>query len=128
MAVKYTVVSRVNPQDPQGPKKYYPRVKSINKVGTREVADRISGMSTLSSIDVFASTEGFLDTVSNLLADGCIVKLGDFGTFSLRIHSVGSDDPKDVSARNITRTMVTFRPSKRFRKILDGIEFEEFQE
>ncbi len=100
----------------------------ISKEDTRDVAERAADISTLSTIDVFASNEALLSIIPDLLADGYIVKLGEFGTFSLRIHSVGSDDPKDVSARNITRAMITFRPGKGCRRVIDGIEYERFEE
>jgi len=126
MAVKYVVVARGNPQDREAPKKFYPRVKSTGQANIQDVAGRASEMSTFSPIDLAAAVETFLHVIPKELAVGHTVQLGDFGTFSLRIRSEGSDTEEEVSSRNITRTVLSFRPGKRVKKIIDQIEYEPF--
>jgi len=82
-------------------------------------------MSTLSSVDLAATLEAFLTIIPRELAAGNIVRLGDFGSFSLRVRSEGSETEDGVSSRNITKTIAGFRPGKRFTKELDAIEYEK---
>ncbi len=126
MAVKYVVVARGNPQDRDAPKKYYPRVKSIGKANIQDVAERAADMSTFSPIDLAAAVETFLNVLPKELSAGRNVELGDFGTFSVRVRSEGSDTEGEVTSRNITRTVLAFRPGKRIKKIIDLIEFEPY--
>ncbi|MDY7042353.1 MAG: HU family DNA-binding protein [Chloroflexota bacterium] len=125
MTVKYTVVPKVNPQNPEAPRKYYPMVKSTGKTNLRQLAERIAEISTVSSVDVVAVLEAFLNIVPRELAEGNIVKLGDFGSFSLRIRSQGADSEEQVTAHNITKTLTSFRPGKRFKETLDNVSYEK---
>jgi predicted histone-like DNA-binding protein len=124
MTVKYTVVARGNPQNPEAPKKYYPSVNSTGRVNLRGLAERIAEISTVSSVDVVAVLEALLTIIPRELANGNIVNLGDFGSFRLRIHSVGADSEEKVTARNITKTLPRFTPGKRFQETLDNISYE----
>jgi predicted histone-like DNA-binding protein len=65
--------------------------------------------------DTIAVLEGFLTIIPRELANGNIVELGDFGTFRLQVHSQGADSEKEVTARNVTKTLARFRPGKRFK-------------
>ncbi len=128
MAVKYVVVARGNPQDREAPKKFYPRVKSTGQADIHDLAERASEMSTFSPIDLAAAVETFLNVIPKELAAGRTVKLGDFGTFSLRIRSQASEKEEDVSVHNITKTMMSFRPGKRVNKALGQIDYEPYQD
>jgi predicted histone-like DNA-binding protein len=119
MTVEYSIVARGNPQDPAEPKKYYPVVKSSGELKLRDLVQRAAEMSTLSPADVAAAVEAFLAIIPRALADGNIVRLGDFGTYSLRVRSVGADTEAEVGAQNITKVVAGFRPGKRFRDALD---------
>ena len=104
---------------------YYPQIKSTGKTKLADLAERAAEMSTLSSADLAAAIEAFLTIIPRELADGNLVSLGDFGTFSLRIRSEGSDTAEEVTSRNITNTLITFRPGKRFKQVLDNISYEK---
>jgi predicted histone-like DNA-binding protein len=119
VTVEYSIVARGNPQDPAEPKRYYPMLKSTGELTLRDLAERAAEMSTLSPVDVAAAVEAFLTIVPRALADGNIVRLGDFGTFSLRVRATGADTEEAVAAQNITRVIASFRPGKRFRDALD---------
>jgi nucleoid DNA-binding protein len=47
------------------------------------------------------------------------VRLGDFGTFSLRVRSEGTEMEEEVSAKNIIKVVTDFRPDKHFRNAPD---------
>lgn len=123
--VRYKVITRVNPQDPSAPNKYYPQIQNAGKITIRDMARDAAKISTLSSIDIAAAVEAFLEIIPEKLADGKTVQLGDFGTFRLRVRTEGSDTEEEVTSRNITKTTMAFRPGKHPQKFLDGVEYEK---
>lgn len=125
MSVKYNVVERGKPGDLLAPKKYYPSVTATGRRTLRQLAGRISQISTMSSTDVMAAIESFLTVIPQELADGNIVELGDFGTFWLKNNSEGEANPEDVTAKNITNLLPRFTPGKEFKKVLKTTEFEK---
>ena len=125
MPVKFTTTPKKDPRNLEAAPKYYAIVKSDGRADTQSVARSINSMSTVSSVDTAAVLEAFLHVVPDKLADGKIVELGDFGTFRVSVSSEGAALPEEVTARNITDTKVIFTPGKRFRQMLDTIEFQK---
>jgi predicted histone-like DNA-binding protein len=125
MTVKYNVVERGNPSNPAAPKKFYPSIESSGRKTLRQMAERISQISTVSTADTMAVLEALLTTIPDELAAGNIVELGDFGNFWLRSDSEGADTAEAVRASQINSVLPRFNPGKEFKKVLDAIEFEK---
>lgn len=125
MPVKYSVVARKNPLDPEAPPKYYAQSRSSGKTTIRQIGRRIAEISTVSLVDAIAAVEAFLQVVPQEIADGNIVRLGEFGSFSLIVKSEGSENETDVSSNNIIKNKVAFRPGKEFKQALDNITYEK---
>jgi predicted histone-like DNA-binding protein len=125
MTVKYNVVERGNPSNPTAPKKFYPSIESSGRKTLRQMAARISEISTVSSADTMAVLEALLTVIPQELAAGNIVELGDFGNFWLRADSEGAETAADVHASNIKGVLPRFNAGKEFKKVLDAIEFEK---
>ncbi len=123
MPVKFNIVERGNPINPQAPKKFYPSIQSTGRMTLRELAERASQMSTLTTTDIVAAIESFLTIVPAELAKGNIVELGDFGSFWLRTETEGATEQSDVRSDQITGVLPRFNPGKEFKRALDGIEF-----
>lgn len=123
MTVKFNVVERGNPSNPAAPKKFYPSIKSSGRKTLRQMAERISQISTVSSTDTMAVLEALLTTIPQELASGNIVELGDFGNFWLKINAEGADTPETVRASQIGTTLPRFNAGKEFKKVMDTIEF-----
>jgi predicted histone-like DNA-binding protein len=123
MTVKFNIVERGNPIHPEMPKKYYPSIKSSGRVTARELAVMAAQRSTLSTMDMMAAIESFLEIIPEQLARGNIVELGDFGSYWLRTTCDGVDTPDDVRAGQITSTLPRFNPGKKFKDALKTIEF-----
>jgi predicted histone-like DNA-binding protein len=128
MSVKFSVVERGKPGDPNAPKKYYPSIQSSGRVTTRELADMAAQRSTMSSIDMMAAIESFLAIIPEQLARGNIVELGEFGSFWLRTDTEGADTANDVRASQITNVLPRFNAGRQFKKALDAIEFLKISE
>lgn len=125
MTVKYNVVQRGNPSNREAPKKFYPSVASTGRKTLRQMAGRISEISTVSSTDTMAVLEALLKTIPQELADGNIVELGDFGNFWLKANSDGVDTAEEVRATQITTLLPRFNPGKEFKKALATVEYEK---
>ena len=125
MSVKYNVIERHNPGNPTAPKKHYPSVVSSGRKNLRQISKTIANISTLSSTDVMAAIEAFLNVIPEELADGNIVELGDFGNFWLRINTEGTATAEEVSTAQITRVLPRFSPGKEFKKVLQEVDFKK---
>ncbi len=125
MPVNYSVIPRANPQSPQAAKKFYAIAKSSGEVSLRELSNMISKRSTVSNADVMAVLESLLEVLPERIAEGDIVRLGDFGSFNLTISSTGSEKEEDVNATSITKNSLNFRPGKVLQKALDTISYKK---
>jgi len=119
MPITYHIVRKHNQIDPDAPQKYYPSIKSAGRVSIRNIAQLIATKSTVSSIDVYAVLEALISIIPDELADGNLVDLGDFGSFSVRARVTGETDRRDVAATNITKLLPRFYPGTRFSEALN---------
>lgn len=125
MTVRFNVVQRGNPANPTAPKKWYPSIDSSGRKTLRQMAERISQISTVSSADTMAVLEALLTVIPEELAAGNIVELGDFGSFWLRIESDGTETANEVRSSQIQNVLPRFNPGKEFKRVLDSIEFQK---
>ena len=125
MSVKYNVVERGNPSDPEAPKKYYPSAVSSGEATMRRIAKRASEVSTVSMPDTAAVIEALLMIIPDELGEGNIVRLGEFGSFWLKFTTSASDTPEEVSSGNITGVVPRFTPGKEFKDRLKSFTFEK---
>jgi len=123
MSVKFNVIEKGNPANSEAPKKFYPSIQASGRISTRELAERASQMSTLSTTDIMAAIESFLTIVPSELAKGNIVELGDFGSFWLRTSAEGVETAETVRANQINGVLPRFNPGKEFKRTLDNVEF-----
>lgn len=114
---------RVNPKSPEEARKYYAFPKASGTIELRELARRISRESTVSMMDTVAVLEGLLQVIPDMLLDGNIVRLGDFGTFRLGISSEGVENPDEFNVSKIRKANLIFHAGKVFRDRLKTIKF-----
>lgn len=122
MPVKFYIVERPNPQNPDAPRRYYPSIRASGRTTLRDLSKRISMMCTVSSPDTLAVIEALLTVIPKELADGNIVELGEFGTLWLRNSAEGVEKPEKVSARQVTNLLPRFLPGVEFKAALKKIE------
>lgn len=128
MAIPYRIMSRIHPGNPKAARKYYPVVRSRGRQTKRELAEAITRRFAVSSADTYGVLEALLGLITETLLRGYLVDLGDFGSFSVSVHSEGAESPEDVTVKNIKQIRVIFRPGKRFKSLLKGAKFEKFTE
>ncbi len=127
MPVKYNVVERKNPLDIKAPSKFYASAKADGEINLKAIAREISGGSTtVSDTDVLAVLNDLVKCMGRHLANGEVVKLGDFGNFQVTIASEGSETAEKVTSANIIKQKITFRPGVDLRDILKTLKFEKY--
>ncbi|GAB4421683.1 MAG: hypothetical protein Kow002_10750 [Anaerolineales bacterium] len=125
MSIKFNVVERGNPSNPAAPKKYYPSPTASGKISLRAVAKRAAEMSTVSMPDTVAVIEALLAIIPDEMSKGNIVRLGDFGSFWLKLKTEASESAEEVSAGKITGVVPRFAPGKEFKNALAQAKFEK---
>ena len=124
MPVNYVLVAHGNPAQPAAPKKFYAQLKSTGEVTTRQLIEKIAARSTVSPADAVAVIESLLQTLPELLAEGAIVRLGDFGSFSASVSGEGAaSEAEFVAARMITDYKIRFRPGQELRKAVANLTY-----
>lgn len=93
--------------------KWYPIAMTVGKQATtKEVADRLAKISTVSRADVLAVLSELGGVMGDLMKEGRSVKLDGVGSFRYTINASkqGVEKEEEVSARQIKNTMVRFVP------------------
>ncbi len=127
MPVKYNVIERKNLQDPQAAPKFYASAKADGEVNLKTLAKEISGGSTtVSDTDVLAVLNDLIKSLNRHLADGKIVKLGDFGNFQISISSDGAATAAKATAALIRSNKILFRPGVDLRDMLSTVKYEKY--
>jgi len=125
MPINYVLTQRVNPRDVTAPRKFYAVAKSNGEETVRQLATEISKRTNLSSSEVYAAIEAFIDLIPERIADGKIVRLGDFGSFFLTLSSDGVDKAEEFDASKIKGNSLNFRPGKIVQKVLDAADYQK---
>ena len=125
MAIKYSIIQRPKPGDPNAPKKFYAIVQNDGEISLRELAEQIAQISTVSPIDTLAVLESLLQVIPDHLLNSRIVRLGDFGSFFMTLSSDGAETEDAFTPGLIKKAKVNFRPGKLIRNMLKTASFEK---
>ena len=125
--MKYKVIERGNPLQPNAPKKQYASPVNAGKLTIKDFAKEIAGRSSLTRGDVENVLSNFLEELPTFLKVGLSVKLGDFGTMRLNLQSEGVDVGQKYDATKIKGVKVIFTPSSELKADLARTSFEEMK-
>jgi predicted histone-like DNA-binding protein len=123
--VYYVLARRINFKDLTGPKLFYAHAKSVGETTTRELAIHISKRTGISVAQVMAFLEAFIDIVPERLADGEIVRLGEFGNFSLALSSEGAETKEEFVSSMIRGAKMKFHPGKLVQNVIKTMQFQK---
>ncbi len=94
--------------------KYFAKAVSQGDVEIKDICEEISRNSSFSEGTVVGVVTELQDLLKEKLRDGHTVVLPGIGRFSLRVESIGVDDPKAFNIRrHITRIVCGFLPAGR---------------
>ncbi|MDR1339891.1 MAG: HU family DNA-binding protein [Prevotellaceae bacterium] len=125
MSVKYTVSEKGNPLDPSQPKKWYANAKSTGDEKLRALGKKIAVRCTVSPADTHAVLIALTEVLTESLAEGKIVRLGDFGAFQVSINSAGAETEEKFNASLIKGSKVVFRPGIDLKEMQNNLKFEK---
>jgi predicted histone-like DNA-binding protein len=125
MAVKYTVSEKGNPLNPSQPKKWYANAKSAGDITLRALSKEIAARSTVSPADTQAVLVALTEALVQNLAEGKIVRLGDFGAFQASISSEGAETEAKFNASLIKGSKVVFRPGTDLKEMQKNLKYEK---
>ena len=123
--MKYKVIEKGNPLNPNAPKKQYASPVNAGKFTLKEFAKQIADRSSLSRGDVENVLSNFLEELPTFLKLGMSVKLGDFGTMRLSLQSEGVDLGQKYDASKIKGVKIIFTPSTELKADIAKTSFEE---
>lgn len=88
----------------------------------RELVIRVSNKLGIPQTDVAKIIEGTFQTISRTLADGERWELRDFGVFEVKTRAsrIGRNPRTGDQVPVPERRVVTFRPGKRMKELIDG--------
>ena len=94
--------------------KYFAKAVSQGEITIDEIGEEICRNSSFSEGTVVGVVTELQDILKEKLRDGHTVVLPGIGRFSLRVESIGVDDPKTFNIRqHITRIVCGFLPAGR---------------
>ncbi|MDR1653077.1 MAG: HU family DNA-binding protein [Prevotellaceae bacterium] len=125
MSVKYSLSEKGNPQNAAAPKKWYAGTKNAGNIRLRALSKEIARRSAVNTADTAAVLEALTQVLTDNLAEGRIVRFGDFGSFQVTIGSEGAETADKFNTKMIKSKKVTFRPGIDLKEMLNKMKFEE---
>jgi predicted histone-like DNA-binding protein len=126
MAIKYNVIEKGEPGvKGGGKKKFYASPISVGDSDIDVLTSRIEKISTVSGADIRAVLYALVDVMTEELAEGRIVRIGELGNMRVSLSSEGEVKPGDVTAGNITNSRILFTPGSRLKNMLKTLTFEK---
>ena len=123
MSIFLKAVQRINPSEPDEPKKWYPVQYTTKRVDESEVAMLIADETTLNPMEAAMAIRQLRKVVQRLLLDGKSVKLGDWGTFNITLNTEGAERKEDLTARNVKRVNINFQPANEMKAAMQKADF-----
>ena len=128
MAVKYNLVEKINPQDPQAPKKVYAQAVHPEKIGFKQLSIEIAETSTtVSDGDAYAVLITAAKLICKYLGKGYMVELEDIGTFYVNLSSEGAESEEKFHHGLIKKAKIIFKAGALFASLVKNIVFEKYK-
>jgi predicted histone-like DNA-binding protein len=126
MAVKFIIVEKSNPGNPEAPKKWYAATKANGELTFCDLSREIAGgASTVSDTDMLAVLKELVKVLCRHLANGEIVRFGDFGSFQISLGSDGAETAAKFLPSMITSSKIIFRPGFDLKEMMKNLKFEK---
>ena len=124
MAVNYALVQKGNPGNPDAPKKFYATAKSSGELTLKKLSKEIAeGSTTVSDTDALAVLNELTKILKKHLANGEIVRFGDFGTFQIALTSAGAETEAKFHQSLIKNPKIAFRPGGDLKEMLATLKY-----
>lgn len=126
-AIYYSVVQKVNPQNPSGQRMFYAQVQARGAVTIADIAKRIQESSTVTRADIMGTLVALEKTICDGLANGEIVRLGQLGSLQMIVRSNGAPSEKEFNTSYIKNSYVLFRPGENLTAMLQTLNYQRVE-
>lgn len=123
MSIFIKPVQRGNPSDKTAAKKWFFVQKTMGIAEEAEVADLMADETTLNPSEARMAIRQFRKVLERLLQSGRSVRLGDFGIFSTTLNSKGCGTLEELTALNIAKVKMNFRPGEDLKAAMQKVTF-----
>ena len=103
--------------------RYYAKAKQSGVVDIKRIANDISKYCTLTTPDIIAVLQSFLEKFPEYLMDSQRVNLQPFGSYKLALNANSQENKEDVTAKTINGVRVLFTPSVDLKHALSKVTF-----
>ncbi len=104
--------------------KFYACPKTFMVFDEDDLAEEISQRCSLTQSDVVGAVSALSDIIMEKLVMGASVKIKGIGTFGVWVTSDGFDDPKDITAKKVKATKVTYKADRKLTQAIREMKFE----
>lgn len=125
MSIKFKAVQKLNPAKPTEPKKWYPQAIGDGESTLKHLAEYASQTSTVCKADILAVLETIFTKITQDLAEGKIVKVGEYFTLQVGVSGQASAQEKEVTAAKIKSAKIHFRQGKMLSDMLKTASFRK---
>ena len=94
------------------------------EVTQKDLCNQIEELTTLTEPDVLAAISALRKVMVRGLANGQIVRFGDFGSFQVSLSSDGAESTDKFKTDSIRDVKIVFRAGADLRDMLDKLKFE----
>ena len=122
--LQYTLVQRVNPQDPEAPKKWFASPKTVQRLDLSETCKRATRHTSIAPAEVKAALELLVEVLPEMLGDSNSIDIG-IGTLRISYGSEGAESPEEFNVELIRNPKLIYTPSKSFlNAVIQAMAFE----
>lgn len=124
MALFFRKIQKKNLKDPEGPKLWYPVLRSVGVVTEKELAKLLADETTLNPKEAEMSIYQLQKVLLRVMLDSKTVQLGELGNFRLTAHTESSENMEEVTADKIKRINLRFVAAKFVKEALQKATFK----
>lgn len=127
MPLKYHLVLRPDKRKDaaKDSKLYYGQIRSQQTTDFNRLCETISAHSTASKGDVMLVIDGLLYVLTQNLADGNVVQMGEFGNFRMVAGSTGTATEDAFTTTLFKKGRIVFTPGSMLKTITSKPKFEK---
>lgn len=127
-ALTYSVVERKDPQNPEMGGKYYAQAQARGEAGIRELSQRIQQTCTVTRADVLAVLTALEDVISDCLANGEIVRLGELCSLRVSVSGEGTVTKDEYHPGLITKKRILFHAGQTLSNMLSTLKYQKVEQ
>jgi predicted histone-like DNA-binding protein len=126
MAIKYKTIKRGEPGvKGGGTPKYYAKPVIQGERNLEHLTTDIEKISTVSGADIRGVLYATVDVVTDDLANGMIVRIGDLGSLRMSFSSEGFATADEVNGKAVKNTKIIFTPGPKLKAMQKTLKFEK---